>query len=239
MALGWSKTIALLAVLCLAFLGCSSNQGTTTKTPATVTRPRQARAQASPSQITSISPRVTPRQAGPARPTPVARITAIPSGTKSASCTPVFQSRTSPYALCSLANWYKEVRPVIAGSVEGDLFTGSGEQNKGNTIVVLSEELPNSSINTHSYVTTTVAALRQDDGASPREASRSIRVGSNDAEIIIWVDYSRPLEPVYITQAIWTAGGRGWVVTLRSPHDNSLSSITQLRSFLGGFRVTR
>jgi hypothetical protein len=121
------------------------------------------------------------------------------------------------------------------GDVRGDVFSALARRGSGEVSVnVLSEPLTAADTDTEAYVRLTVEQLRKSGVTSPARAGEA-RVAGNRAVLLTWTDISRPLRTYEITQAVWSADGRGWVVTLANPRGERARYLPVLRGMLGTF----
>ncbi len=195
-------------------------------------------------------PSPIPTVASTPSPTATARSTAVPTVSPTAIATAVatavptsvpvlpegyrrFTSRINPYRIGYPRAWTAQGNAFGFGDVRGDLFLR--ETDLGPVSVnVLSESLQGEALSTEEYVRLNIRQI-EDSGADTPERAGQVEVAGARAVLIQWADQSRPQQVYQITQAVWTDGERGWVVTLATPEGQRARYLPVLRAMLSTF----
>lgn len=177
--------------------------------------------------LPTSEPTSVPTVAPTAIPTPT--VPPLPEGYRR------FTSRINPYSIGYPRGWRAEGNAFRFGDVRGDLFSRQTEDGPV-SVNVLSESLQGSELDTEEYARLNIRQIRESGGESPERAG-VIAVGGSRAVLIQWQDRSRPQQAYEITQAVWTEGDRGWVVTLATPQGEGARYLPVLREMLGTFTL--
>ncbi|MDP9379581.1 MAG: hypothetical protein M3Q29_05415 [Chloroflexota bacterium] len=196
---------------------------------ATTTSPVRARGtatagEASPGVPTTATLPILTPSAGP-----------IATGTATLQELQPFTSETHPYSIGYPGGWTASGGGLRVGDVRGDVFstrTQTGEVS----VNVLSEQLPDAELDTERYAQLTSEQIQRSGVKSPARAGETT-VAGNTAVLLNWEDVSRPGQVYEITQAVWVANGRGWVVTLAAPRGERARYLPVLRSMLGSMQL--
>lgn len=227
-------------VLALALAGCSlAPAGPTPTSHPAMTPALSGRPDATPRRVSGPAPTsavvvapaetaaaVAPETTAPAGPT--GAVARLPDGFRR------FSSRINPYSIGYPPGWRAEGDAFRFGDIRGDRF--SVRDRRGVVSVnVLSEPLRGRTLTTEQYTALNIEEIRETDG-DPQRAG-SIAVDGEETRLVTWRDGSRPLREYEITQAVWTAGGRGWVVTLAGPPGSRAANLPLFRAMLATMDV--
>lgn len=144
-----------------------------------------------------------------------------------------FTSRINPYSIGYPRGWTAQADAFGFGDVRGDLFLR--ETDRGPVSVnVLSEPLRGADLSTEEYVRLNIRQIEESGAVVPQPTGK-VEAAGTVAELIQWNDQSRPQQVYQITQAVWTQGDRGWVVTLATPQGERARYLPVLRKMLSTF----
>lgn len=223
---GCGRMSRLVCVLSVLFYGCSFAPAST----------------AVPSPLASPLPSPTGAAPASSAPSPSGSVASAAPVSTADSSTAVagpsrsgwFVSQLYPYQLQLPAGWAAVPGGFVRGDLQGDLFTPTGAG--GVQVNVLSETLPaDLAQNQAQYLQLTREALLKSGYSDVRDAGTTM-AGGTSAALLTFTDYGRPQQVTQVTQAVWAAGGRGWVATLVQPEGVPDHS-PQLREMLASFRT--
>ncbi len=146
-----------------------------------------------------------------------------------------FSSKINPYSIGYPRGWRAQGNAFRFGNIRGDLFVRGTPRNVV-SVNVLAEPLRGQQISTEAYVRLNLEQIGRASGSKPQRAG-TVRITGRPAVLITWVDRSRPSQTLEITQAIWTQGDRGWVVTLANPPGQRARNLPLFRVILSTMQV--
>ncbi len=157
-----------------------------------------AQATTEPPGEATAEPTVEPTQA------PVA----LPSGYRR------FTSKVNPYTIGYPRAWTVRGDALASSGLKGDLFIRQQRGQVAASVNVIAEEIPaGTTLSSRQYLDISLQQIRRQLDVRPQRTGQTTVAGER-AYLIRYQDKSRPQQTVEITQALWVAGGRGWVVTL-------------------------
>ncbi len=236
-----------LAAVALAACGGQANQPGATKAPtqSTSQQPTSAPTQAVSKATATSGPSATtttvaptaaattvPTVAATAVPT-IVQPTASPTKTKSAkkpTKQPIqanvkvpkgwekFTSKSLPYAIAYPKGWKPTKKGGVSiGTSKGDEFLYVKGGHLG-TFNVVSEQVP-SFVDTDTYLQLSVRQIKKVAQGGVKQLGK-VKVDGTQGRLIRWHIKGSKTQ---ITQALWTKGNRGWVVTLGTKDQKDLS----------------
>ena len=206
---------------------------------ATATAP----ALATVAEAATITSTVGPTAAATVQPTEAA--TARPAGeaTEAPATLPAgyrrFASRISPYSI-GYPSFFRvrgDASELRRSGVRGDLFVSRRPGRDAISANVIAEQLPRgSNIDSSRYADLSIGVIERSTDAEVRRAGETTVAGER-AYLIEWTDRSRPRRTTEITQALFVAGGRGWVVSFGAPPGRRAANRPIIDSMLRTFQL--
>jgi hypothetical protein len=147
-----------------------------------------------------------------------------------------FTSKANPYSIGYPKGWRAQGNAVRFGDIRADVFTPPVARGGGGaSINVLSERLPAGlNLDTERYVELTLENLRR-GGAKPKQVGR-LPAGDEEA-ILVQGASATGAANVELRQAVWVAGGRGWVATLATPKNQLGKYLPEFRRMVSTFET--